>query len=424
MSNKKLRIAWFYDQNPNSLSYYCNQLLLPKLKEVLDIQIFVSSPKDFTEHHYVTCYRIHKESPFDLFFYQLEDIKSARFVRMHLGLMPGVVWVHDVYLQDQGPEGLLVSPWERTISQYWDQKQGFLDRKIPPHQLFPRAIREMSLSPALLFSSEWGLREYKNFISQKIETFPGSQITEYLPVPVQGKNFSRLSAREKFVRIASVSPVGVEGRAYKLFAALSELKENWQLTWLINSADRAKAFSLIEEFKVNDKVRIEEGVSPEAWIKILERSDVALHMNRSAFGHLSPYLPISLTIGVPVVVTDSVEGAAIPNDLVFRVKPGLFEAAEFKALFEHLIETSCEHHQNRTVEYAKKYDIDNVSSKLIEFLNRASFPVGKCIKQWTDLQSRARQSLFDEVLQINSAGEDYLAFQESMIANTARDLGW
>lgn len=423
------RIAWFADSAPTqTLSSYCSELLLPLLRSRFDIELFTDAMRLETRglpvHHYLTAYRRHREAPFDLFFYQLEDGKSGRFARTHLGLMPGIVWVHDLYLQDHGPEGLYTSPWERTVAQFRDNKIPFFDRACAPHQLWPRACREVSLAPVLLFSSRWAMRDFSTCLSDRIESYAGGQRVEFLPVPVtvEREAFRRLNS--SVFRLASVGTVNVEDRAYKILPALKEVMCECHLTWLVDSHEVSRARELIEEFSVQERVTLVEGRTVQRWREILGTSDVALHMHRSPFGHLAPYLQLSLAAGVSVVVSDAAEGAQLPENCVFRVVPGLTEASELTELFGSLSKISLDSIGRRGREYVESESEVSRVVEMLAVLFQQSLPgMKQCMERWESLQQRASGALLEEVLSL--AGEAPVGCgAEQMLLPVARELGW
>jgi glycosyltransferase involved in cell wall biosynthesis len=401
---------------------------LPLLSERFEIELFSDSlsvvSKSLPMHHYLTAYRRHGEKPFDLFFYQLEDGTQCRFARMHMGLMPGVLWVHDLFLQDHGPEGLFTSPWERTLSQFRDLGIAFYDRANAPHQLWPQAYREVSLAPVLLFSSSWAMGEFTNFISERIEPYPGGQRVEYVPVPVAVNNGSRSPDTSVALQLANVGTPNTEDRGYKILPALRDVQSECHMTWLVDSSEESRARALVEEFSVEDRVTLVVGRSVERWSEIVQRSDVALHMHRSPFGHLAPYLQISLAAGTPIVVSDAAEGSQLPRDCVFPVVPGMFESAELRELFQALNRTPLDGVARRGREFILSHsDVKVVAHRLASVLEESSEGIKRCMDRWELLQRRASEALIAEV--VGLAGKAPDGFEaEQIVLPAARELGW
>jgi len=428
------RIAWFCG-NPtkDTLSSYCTELLVPLLRERFEIELFgdlsvggvAPGVALSTMQHYLTAYRRHREAPFDLFFYQLEDGRESRAMRIHLGLIPGVVWVHDLVLADRGPEGLYTSPWERTVEQYLDPSASFLGRAQPPHQLWPQAYREVSLAPVLLLSSPWAIREQAQLVTKRLEPYPGGQLIEHLPVPVVLGGASSASPGDECMRYAMVASVHVDDRAYKILPALRDVTTPCHLTWLIAVHEVEQARALIAEFAVEDKVTLLEGRTFERWRSLVGESDVAVHLHRSPFGHLAPYLQISLAAGRPVIVSDAAEGSHLPKDVMFSIVPGMHEAAQMRALLEELAKVSLAKIGKRGREFVRaQSDVNLIALKLGELFMR-SIPVCKgCLSRWNRLGNSAADSLLQEVTQSRQGCEDQVAGAEQILMPVARELGW
>src|SRR5690606_23982396 len=120
-----------------SPSAYFTSLVLPELENSFEIELFDSEEREVLGRrtkHFLKAAAIHAVSPFDLFFYQLENAKEAHFVRFHLGLQPGVVLFHDLFLSDEGPEPLLESHWRAVLAKYRGHTASWAERgsKPPP----------------------------------------------------------------------------------------------------------------------------------------------------------------------------------------------------------------------------------------------------------------------------------------------------
>ncbi len=423
------RIAWFVDSlDSQSLSSYCSQLLLPLLHSRFEIELFTDAVRLSSEglpvHHYLTAYRRHREAPFDLFFYQLEDGKHGRFARMHLGLMPGVVWVHDLFLLDHGPEGLYTSPWERTVAQFRDGNVPFFERSDAPHQLWPRACREVALAPVVLFSSRWAMRDFGTLLSERIEPYPGGQRVDFLSVPVKLHEPAAGRISSSTLRLASLGTVNVEDRAYKILPALRDAPCECHLTWLVDGNELTRARELLEEFAVQQRVTLAEGRSVQKWREILDTTDIALHMHRSPFGHLAPYVQCSLAAGVSVVVSDAAEGAYLPENCVFRVSPGLTESAELKQLLGSLNDSTLDAVGRRGREFvASESDVLLIAERLASLFHDNLTGVKRCMERWTVLQQSASKVLLEEVVGL-AGGSPGGCGAEQFVRPVARELGW
>jgi hypothetical protein len=444
MRASRLRIAWFSDLSvgrPESLSTYTTRMLLPELAKEHEIEVFsdqvnLSADQGYLGvgiNHYLNAYKRHRDQPFDLFFYQLEDSKACRFIRGHIGLVPGVVWVHDLFCSDLGPEACHTSPWELSIRQFFDPNLDFSDRQKAPHQLWPRAFRETSLSPVVLFSSKWALSEFSRMVSNRLESSDGMHFSGVVPVPVSlPPQFDRSHAESSQFNIATLSVAGIEGRSHKVLPVLRELNCDWRLTWLIDPQERATAQGLVAEFGISvDRVTFIEERSAERWGKIVAESDLALHLHTSPFGHLAPFLGISLAHECPVITACSAQGDDLPDSVVFKITPGLHESAQLREILLELI-AATEVSNKRYIygapglTYAREYfNPERIARLLSDVLVEQAPQVSYVMDRWRAISKRADKALLSEVRGLVSAGEcDVVSAYDSVLAPSLEELGW
>lgn len=405
MASQSLRVAWFTEvaaAGSRSLSAYCSDLLLPRVATRHAIEVFSPTPAadahGLPHHHFLSACRRHQEAPFDLFFYQLEDGISCRFVRGHIGLIPGVTWLHDLFFNDLGPEACHTSPWETSIKQFYDPSEPFYDRAKAPHQLWPRAYREVSLSPVALFSSRWAHREFSTMVSNRLESTVGSHRADVLPVPISGA-IERTQRQDGVFKIASASVPGIEGRGHKLFSVLKELSCAWHLSWMIDPVEKNAACELLQEFGVEDRVTLVSPRTTEGWIEVVAASDVALHLHTSPFGHLAPFVQLSLAAGIPTVVSLSAQGEDLPSDVVFQVVPGLDEGGQLRGILEGVRRESASSLLGSTGQryVLEWHHADRVADLLAEGFIEWAPHVGYVMDRWSRVAERAKQALMSEV---------------------------
>jgi hypothetical protein len=384
------------------VSEYCSDTLLPILKDKFEIETFsgtFSTPYPWIKHnHYLNAYKRHRENPFDLFFYQLEDGIPGRFVRTQLGMMPGVTWVHDIFLGDLGAEATHTSPWEHTISQFHDVAVPFSDRGHLPHQLRPHAYREVSVSPVVLFDSHWALKEFSSLVSNRIEHALGAHRGDYMPIPVMTKNARLRRKNDGALSVVSACSPGIEGHPHKILQALGALKHPWNLTWMVSSDEMAKARQVVEEFGAQDNVTFIEGRESGAWEKILEHADVALHLRNSPFGHLGPYLHLSLAMGVPCVVLRAAAGEELPHSAVFSVEGGMFETAQLVGIFEAISRgdaVGCGEAGRRFIQCEAA--AGQVAQRLGDLFAEVAPTFVPVLSQWEELYEQAYETLVAEI---------------------------
>jgi hypothetical protein len=436
MHKKHLRIAWFSDLSigtPRSVSAYCSHELLPLLSQEHSIELFSdsfsSSELGLPHWHYLKAYKRHELEPFDIFFYQLEDGRAFRSVRGHIGLIPGVVWVHDLFCKDLGPEACHTSPWENTVRQFFDQTRSFMDRSVAPHQLWPRVYRETSLSPVVLFSSRWARDEFTRMTSNRLEACEGGHVAELLPVPVSANpgRTQQTSRNSEVVSVACASVTGIEGRAHKLLPALRGLPFPWRLRWMVDAEELPTAEALVREFGIEaDKVEFVVPRSPDAWVTLVQKSDLALHLHTSTFGHLSPYLQLTLAEGCPAVVARSAQGEDFPSDVVFQIVPGVHEATELQVVL-HAVQTrgrgELGAEGSRYIHSCASTEV--VARHLAERLRVWAPEVAQVMQRWDALRLRAQAELLQEVRALVADGSHATPDPfEAVLHPAIRELGW
>jgi glycosyltransferase involved in cell wall biosynthesis len=407
MSTPRLRIAWFsplieQGESPRSLSQYCSDLLLPILKDRFEIETFSSSfstPYPWIKHsHYLNAYKRHREHPFDLFFYQLEDGVAGRFARTQVGMYPGVTWVHDIFLGDLGSEALHTSPWERTVAQFHENSLLFSERDHLPHQLRPHAYREVSVSPLVLFDSHWARKEFLGLVSNRVEHVNGAHRSEYVPVPVRATPALRKSVSGRTFEIVTQSSPGIEGHMHKSLQALKALKGPWHLTWMLDASESSRARALVEEFEASDRVTLLEDRSTGVWNELLLTADVALHLHNSPFGHLGPYLHLSMAAGVPSVVLKAAGGEEFPAEAVFLVVAGAFETAQLLGIFEALSREGGRRFGEAGREFiSREADVTKVAKQLETLFHDVAPSFSEVLPRWAALYDRAEDALVSEI---------------------------
>lgn len=435
MTERRLRIAWFTDlakDGVESVSAYTSRLLLPELLKTHSIEVFSSttSSEQFSlpHYHYLTAYQRHRVEPFDLFFYQVEDGASSRFVRGHIGLVPGVVWVHDLFCRDLGPEACHTSPWEHSIKQFYDPSLPFADRSIAPHQLWPRLYREISLCPVVLFSSDWAHREFSRMTSNRLEAEEGGHHAEVLQVPVSFDGRTPGHAKGEVFTIACASVTGIEGRSHKVLPALRRLEGAWKLIWMVDHDEQAAAEALAFEYGLSpERYEVRSPRSPELWGSIVQEADCALHVHTSVFGHLAPYMQISLANRCPVIVAQSGQGEDIPDTVAFHIIPGTHESSQLIEIFRVLQGKDALNFGVHGHEYVRQHcDPRLVAQQLCGIFQSRAPQVSYVMDRWDSLRKRAQKALVDEVRELVN-GEAVISSVdpfERVISPAIRDLGW
>jgi hypothetical protein len=344
MTAGRLRVAWFSPIRggrcpKDSLSAYFTHYVVPLLRSEFDVDIYQAEQAHLKApgvYHFLEAQRRHAQSPYHLYFYQVEDKACSHFVRSCLGLRPGVTLFHDVLFTRPSAEALLHSPWQ-LIAQGLSipEEIRWPDEEVWALSESPFGLREFSSAALPLFSNAWAHHAFRQTIHENPDAGRLNQIvchgrSYYLPVPCVAPSHTVRSPAEP-LHIAVVSSAGLEGRAHKLFQALSEVHVPYEITWLASEGhEHLRLQELADEFGVSCVCILR---SPEQWALTLTWCDIAVHLHYSVYGNLSPYVEMSCCAGKMVLVSDFGTSNYVQGDSVIRVIPGDREVAQLKEAF-------------------------------------------------------------------------------------------
>lgn len=411
MSKTALRIAWFSalnsDSQPGStVSAYVSDLLLPIIRQHFDVDVFSDGfrqYKDFPTYNYLSAFLKHRRQPYDIVFYQLEDHPAARFLRIPIGLLPGVVWFHDLYYRDRGPEPILNSPWREQIrffnSGKWESAHcNWPDRKAEEDWPDSLGLREAAWALLAIFSEPFAQREFNNRVSIRLGQglFRSGQDNYYMPYPVQFSDLRRSHSADNELRLCYAGSPFIEYRAHKFLQALSEQKSGYHLIWMISDDELLQAERMIKEFEIS-KVELVVDRSPSRWREIVKRSDLAVHCHYSMYGQPGVYLAISLAAGLPAIVTRFRSSENFPEGLLFFADPGVQESSQIALILNHFRQVARRVDTDRIVEMAKElFDHKMIAEQLIMLFEAYAHQSAKAFAVWRDFSERARCELIRE----------------------------
>ena len=370
---EKLRVAWFSPLSQSgasseSKSAYFTESTLPLLRQRFEIELFAAQESsNEVSSNFLTAYRRHREKPFDLFLYQVEQGRHSHFTRMHLALMPGLVLFHDFLFTDSGPESLVESEWcEKLYGAELDWLKS------------PIGFREGGLAVLALFSDARMHDEFRRSVGGALRQSAGLKAADsfYLPLPVTPA--MPLAANPTEGKIVYCGTPQIEDRAHKFLQALARLKGPYKLVWLAAEKERAQAAQLLREFSVKD-AEIVTSRSPKRWSEILEGAALAVHTHFSAYGQLGPYLQISLMRGVPCLITRFGAAEFVPDRLVFKVDAGNTEAWQIEQVLDSMLQGRVELDRNALRAYAEQ----NFAAK------RVAGELGNVFEEFSPVLSRA-----------------------------------
>jgi hypothetical protein len=428
----KPRVAWFSPLEGASVSAFCSRILLPILAHDFDLTVFHAAEQGkfaFSEgeiptRHYLTARALHQQCPFDLFFYNVEDCLDLNFSRMHLALIPGIVWMHDFFMTTHGPEPILNSSWTETVKYFQSVKGSWpeRDREYPAAKSF--AAREVGMSFVSLFSNPRDLAESKRLLSTHLTK--GSRRAFLLSHPVPEQLFSQPEHVRSPLVIGLAARPRVESHVHQFFAALNHINFAGKIIWPVAEIEKQQALEMVQEFGLVDQCDIRIGSGPEAWQQILNEINVAVHVRFSAYGQPAPELAMTLARGLPALLTDFAAGSTYSKEVVFLIQPGQYEVKEIAGVINYL-----NSYQEHRFEVGRRYASEfhhprTVAAALRQiFINELPI-ISELSKRWRELEVGAHQELVRESLvpvlhfQSDAFGQSF----ELLIRDCYRELGW
>ena len=402
-ATKLPRVAWFstlpVESYPAaSRSAYVTKQLLPLLRSKFEIELFHDKFTGYQDHptfHYLSAFDRHDSNPFDLFFYQLEDHPSSAFVRMHLGLKPGLVWFHDLLFSTRPPEALLHSSWEHVIERLAGQSSEWPNKELWPDYTTPVDRRAAALALVPAFSNPWAHGEFLRSCTQGISSLYGKHPASfYLPLPIE-KPGVELMRHSSILTIGFQGSTQIEDRAHTLLQSISETKRKCRLIWLLDEAERRNAEELGKEFGVTD-IEFVIGRSPESWSRIVPELHLAIHNRFSVFGSLSPYLQISLTAGISATTIRFGEAECLPSSATFQIEAGDFEVGQLKEIL------SAFKIEDKAPLVGQQYAVETFAPKLIanELERLIDISISRAVRfapNWSAVEQSARDWVTDGI---------------------------
>ncbi len=422
------RVAWFSRFNregrptTSSFAAYVSDMLLPVVHQGFEVDLYGKEDGEVNSQrirHYLSALRHHKENPYDLFFYNLDDSEESNFIRMHMGVVPGVTLFHDLLLKSEGPAPLTFSVWPELLKEFNLGLNSVSIKKYgqPDRGLF--AFREVALSPISLFASPRLCNEARRLAKESLARIPNFMGSDklYLPYPVSVPRHMRpVQDSNSAPRIGFFGAPSIENRAAKVCQALRDIKV--ELVWMLPSAALMQAKEMVQEYGLLNVTFVEES-SPVGWSRLVGGLDVAVHTYFSLYGTVGPCVPISLAAGVPTIVTAFAESEFLPDSVVFKVEPGHQEVNQIKATIQSILDLDRREldgiGSNGRAFAAENNSAEIVGRELCAVFSRAREILAPFYKRWSDVNTWGRS----EVIAANLS--DY---EESLVGKIFNEMGW
>jgi glycosyltransferase involved in cell wall biosynthesis len=392
------RIAWFSSlpgfSAPSSVSAYTTEMLAPRLSQDFEIELFhdgFESYGAFKTHHYLSAFRRHRECRFDAFLYHIEDSASSRFARSHAGLFPGITWFHNFICFDDGPPTLWASPWRTVVQKYRGEELSWLEHDAIPRKEGKVLSREASLSPVSIFSTAQSHGEYQRTVESRLCGEESQSWMIPYPVTLSGSAVPPREGGQKIVAFCGAPRI--EHRVHKILPALCRWGNSVTLRWLIDPSEREEAARYARESGVAS-VQFIEGRSPAAWRSIVQDADTALHTIFSVFAEPYPWVAISLSCGVPVVMSLFGSSEDIPESLVYHVEPGETETRQTEEALRRALNEPDNSLRLARKEYVAEFHSPDIVAHELSLAIRSALPLLRKVEtQWGALQAEARAEI-------------------------------
>ena len=402
---KKLRIAWFSplnvsNNNTQNISAYVSDTLLPLLKDRFEIDLFHDSFEkypDFPTYHFLQASLRHAENPYDIFFYQLEDSLAVNFIRIHLGIIPGMSLFHNIEFSTDGPEPILITPWQAVVAKYNNPAKEWHDRLLFFDKISSLAHRELAFSIQPIFSSLDDIYSVNTILGNRDLFLSDTSSPLYLPIPV--KDFSKANCDFQGLKIAFVGEPKTSYRIHKVLTTFEKYEGKKEFHWLINADEVSQAEENLREYigkDWNKTVFLHYGRSTQNWNELVKSCNVAIHTYFGSYGNVSPYLQISLAHNVPAIVSNYAISNTLPEKMVYKVEVGDFETAEILEVLNHLQNTN-RNEFNLNQMAREHFDAGAVADSLSLLFTDMAPKFREVYKKWGEIQKDAREFLINEI---------------------------
>ncbi len=427
-----VRIAWFAppeSRYSHTASGYLTKVLVPRLRQWFVVDLFTTEPQetkgDTESYHYLTAAAQHRRTPYDLFFYQMEDQRELGFSRIHLGCLPGIVYFHDLLLATDGPEPILNSPWRSTLRRFWDRDAPWPGRTDEHKQPRPHAFREGGYALVPIFSNAKDHNEFQRVVAAAVPERLGRDLPSFcLPYPASLRSPSSAGA-DQVRRVGILGTPRIESRPHKVLDALSRIPDT-EIVWLIDEVERGAAQELLREFGLTSRAELVYPRAPERWAELLPTLGVGIHTLFSVYGQPGPYLHLSLAAGLPCIAMDFGAVPELPSSLVAKVEPGRSESYQIEALLREFLSRPSLPLRERIFEYAaEQFDPEKIAGEMAQIF-RAVMPMVKPrLAAWESFERDAAQALALEGQGLGGPQESWLNAWKDLISPTLRalDLG-
>ena len=425
----------------DSLAAYTTSVLIPHLlkRDGYQIELFHRGEArtycDLPVFPYQRLRERHAQHPYDICLYQIEDHPESQWARIACTLLPGITWFHDLYFASHGPEPILNSAWQVTKERFRDGITPWAERGGEFEQVAPIAAREATCCLLPLFSVERDALEYRRSIGSSLSTpfFSEKSPAYCMPIPVRESLFSLPEQKRDErspLQIALCSGARIEQRSHKVLQALRTIEDrlNVQVQWVVAPDEKGRAEALLEEYALREgAVTLRCDLSPDVWAQVIAKSDVALHLRFSVFGHVQPYVGMSLARGIPTVVTRFGASEELPANIVYQIEPGVDESSQLVDVLSAIASGTAPHKNADGRGYAHEiYHEQAIAAQLRQLLKLASesLEYKEAMAAWKTFEGSASEALLAEVSEILQVDPSLQAPFKGEFEKVCDEFGW
>ena len=315
--------------------------MVPRLRQHgFDIEVFSDQQCEGVQHYLTAGYE-HSRKPFDLFFHQVESGVAAHFLRTAVGLFPGIVFFHDLYLPDLGPDPLTNSPWSFVADLLKTNPEGSIDwpsrtQEFPRVGPFPE--REFALAWGSIFSNP---RFHQDAINHRLSA--AMKKSFFIPMPIQVPTLESTGSNTDTSEHANIVIFGnpfAEDRVQKSLLAIKKISNTRPIstTWAVHPTHVSIAKAQVALLGV-PSVQVIPVQSLADWTAVASTATVCMHLHYSVFGSLSPFIETSLALEKPVLISDLIDNRYYPEGAVWTIPPGGNETQYIEHTLASILET-------------------------------------------------------------------------------------
>jgi glycosyltransferase involved in cell wall biosynthesis len=334
-----VRVAYYSPLPPerSGIADY-SALLLPALKEKLDVTVVRHGARRFDRHADVAVYHVGN------------DPRAHGWIVDALRRHPGVVVMHDFVLHHL-VAGMSVGVGKASL--YLDAMQreagvvgrllahGVIDGLVPP--LWETRAADFPLTREILASAT-GVIAHSHFVERRVREYGFRGPVWVIPHPAWPRP-ERLEPAPLMVGgppiIACVGNLTPSKRIPQLLEAFRRLSQDFPAARLLLVGPPSPHFdldALLEraELRVGEQVHA-VGYADEATLwALLDRSDICVNLRFPTMGETSGAAIRALVVGRPLVVTDVGWFTELPDDVAAKVPVGEWEVDMLTAVLARL----------------------------------------------------------------------------------------